>query len=200
MFVPRQESTEQLEIKKSLFIATAAPLENTAEAKVRVARVRALHPKANHVVWVYAVGGETSQAFGMSDDGEPRGTAGSPALKVLQHSGFTNILVTVVRYFGGIKLGRGGLVRAYTESVQAALAGVSPRRLVEKVRLRLTFDYPFYEGVRTLLAGYNAGIETETFETRISLVCAVEDRLVKDLTADLLNRTNGKIDLESPDA
>ena len=80
------------------------------------------------MVWAYVIGDEKRQYLGMSDDGEPKGTAGRPALSTLQYSGLTNILVTIVRYFGGIKLGTGGLVKAYTDSVKAVIDTLAAKK------------------------------------------------------------------------
>lgn len=107
----------ELVIKKSRFLATVQSVPNRARAQEIVQQLRSEHPGARHVCWALMAGGESAAV----DDGEPSGTAGRPMLEVLRHQELEGVLATVVRYFGGIKLGAGGLVRAYTDAVAQAL-------------------------------------------------------------------------------
>ena len=107
----------ELEIRKSRFIGLILPVDNRNAAQHELERLRALHRGATHVCWALMAGGQS----GMSDDGEPSGTAGRPMLEVLRHHELDGVLAAVVRYYGGIKLGAGGLVRAYTDAVATAL-------------------------------------------------------------------------------
>lgn len=109
--------THELVIKKSRFLACVAPCPDRTQAQAEVARLRAEHPGAAHVCWALLAGGQSAAV----DDGEPSGTAGRPMLEVLRHQELEGVLATVVRHFGGIKLGAGGLVRAYTDAVAQAL-------------------------------------------------------------------------------
>ncbi|WP_395024697.1 IMPACT family protein [Comamonas odontotermitis] len=104
-------------IKKSRFIGCVQPVADRAQAQTIVQRLRAEHPAANHVCWALLAGGQSAAV----DDGEPSGTAGRPMLDVLRHQQLEGALATVVRYFGGVKLGAGGLVRAYTDAIAQAL-------------------------------------------------------------------------------
>ena len=104
-------------IKKSRFIGCVQPVADRAQAQAIVQRLRAEHPAANHVCWALLAGGQSAAV----DDGEPSGTAGRPMLDVLRHQQLEGALATVVRYFGGVKLGAGGLVRAYTDAIAQAL-------------------------------------------------------------------------------
>lgn len=113
-------------IKKSRFIGCVEPMGSREEAVARVAELRGQHPAAAHVCWALHAGGQSAA----NDDGEPGGTAGQPMLRVLRHQDLDGVLATVVRYFGGVKLGAGGLVRAYTDAVAQALLGA------EKVAIR----------------------------------------------------------------
>jgi uncharacterized YigZ family protein len=115
-----------LSVRKSRFIGCVEPMAGRAEALVRVNALRAQHPGAAHVCWALLAGGQSAAV----DDGEPGGTAGRPMLAVLRHQDMDGVLATVVRYFGGVKLGAGGLVRAYTDAVAQALLGA------EKVALQ----------------------------------------------------------------
>jgi len=108
-------------VKKSRFIGCVQPVVDRAAAQAIVDSLRIEHPGAAHVCWALMAGGQSAA----NDDGEPGGTAGRPMLEVLRHHDLESVLATVVRYFGGIKLGAGGLVRAYTDSVAQALAGAS---------------------------------------------------------------------------
>lgn len=108
----------ELFIKKSRFIGCVQPVAGRADAQAVVAALRLLHPDAAHVCWAFMAGGHSAA----HDDGEPGGTAGRPMLEVLRHHELEAVLATVVRYFGGIKLGAGGLMRAYTDAIAQALA------------------------------------------------------------------------------
>jgi uncharacterized YigZ family protein len=119
----------ELLIRKSRFIGCVEPMATRAQAVARVAALRATHPGAAHVCWALLAGGQSAAV----DDGEPGGTAGRPMLDVLRHQDLEEVLATVVRYYGGVKLGAGGLVRAYTDAVAQALLGADK---VPRQRLR----------------------------------------------------------------
>ena len=112
-----QPVSHELIVKKSRFLACVQPVEGRAQALEVVAALRAAHPDAAHVCWALLAGGDSAAV----DDGEPGGTAGRPMLHVLRQQALDGVLATVVRYFGGVKLGAGGLVRAYTDAVAQAL-------------------------------------------------------------------------------
>jgi uncharacterized YigZ family protein len=121
----------ELVIKKSRFLGCVQPVAGRAQAQAVVESLRAQHPGAAHVCWALLAGGQSAA----NDDGEPGGTAGRPMLEVLRHQQLEGVLATVVRYFGGVKLGAGGLVRAYTDSVAQALLQA------EKLPLRRTLQF-----------------------------------------------------------
>jgi uncharacterized YigZ family protein len=127
----------ELLIKKSRFIACVQPMTDRASAQAVVAGLRAQHPQAAHVCWALLAGGQSAAV----DDGEPSGTAGRPMLDVLRHQDLEGVLATVVRYFGGIKLGAGGLVRAYTDSVAQALLHAEKVAIVRHTLLRCSAPY-----------------------------------------------------------
>ena len=197
MRVPSGIKTERIEIRKSVFISTAVPVESEEQIKLTLERTRAEHPKCDHVVYAYSVGLGGNRTFGMSDDGEPKGTAGKPALNVLRYSGFTNILVTVVRYFGGTNLGRGGLVKAYTESVKLVLEKLPSRTAVLKETVRLVLRYEQYEIVRKIMKEFGAREESRLFEERVTLEVSVDRNLTESMIKDLMAATNGRITLKS---
>jgi uncharacterized YigZ family protein len=141
----------ELLIKKSRFIACVQPMADRAGAQQVVAALRSQHPGAAHVCWALLAGGHSAAV----DDGEPSGTAGRPMLDVLRHQDLDGVLATVVRYFGGVKLGAGGLVRAYTDGVAQALLAADKVPIVRQQRLRCSVPYALEGFVRRELD--NAG-------------------------------------------
>ena len=133
-----------LHIRKSRFIGCVQPVAGRAEALEVVARLRAEHPGAAHVCWALLAGGQSAA----NDDGEPGGTAGRPMLEVLRHHDLEGVLATVVRYFGGVKLGAGGLVRAYTDAVAQALLQAEKLPLQRKLQLACRVPYALEGTVR----------------------------------------------------
>lgn len=127
----------ELIIKKSRFISCVEAVPDRAAALARVEQLRAQHPGAAHVCWALMAGGQSAA----NDDGEPGGTAGRPMLEVLRHQDLDGVLATVVRYFGGVKLGAGGLVRAYTDAVAQALLQAQKIPMVRQRALRCTLPY-----------------------------------------------------------
>ncbi len=127
----------ELLIKKSRFIGCVEPCADRAAALARVAELREQHPGAVHVCWALLAGGQSAA----NDDGEPGGTAGRPMLEVLRHQDLDGVLATVVRYWGGVKLGAGGLVRAYTDAVAQALLGAEKVPRLRQLTLRCTLPY-----------------------------------------------------------
>ncbi|KRC49611.1 elongation factor [Leifsonia sp. Root227] len=136
--------TAEVEVRRSRFIALATPVADRDEALAEVARLRTEHPGANHVCWALLAGGHS----GMSDDGEPSGTAGRPILEVLRHHDLDGVLGAVVRYFGGVKLGAGGLMRAYTDAIAAALLDAPLIERVPETVLAVLADYADAERIR----------------------------------------------------
>ena len=127
----------ELVIRKSRFLACVEPVNGRDQALARVAQLRAEHPDAAHVCWALLAGGQSAA----NDDGEPGGTAGRPMLEVLRHQDLQGVLATVVRYFGGVKLGSGGLARAYTDAVAQALLGAEKTALVKRMQLACSVPY-----------------------------------------------------------
>ena len=145
----------ELLIRKSRFIGCVQPVADRAAALAVVASLRAEHPAAAHVCWALMAGGQSAA----NDDGEPGGTAGRPMLEVLRHQQIEGALATVVRYFGGVKLGAGGLVRAYTDAVAQALLGAVLVPLVRQRSVRCTVPYALEGLVRRELAAAGAVLE-----------------------------------------
>lgn len=133
-----------LVIKKSRFIACIEPVLGREEAQARVAQLKAEHPDAAHVCWALLAGGQSAA----NDDGEPGGTAGRPMLDVLRHQDLQGVMASVVRYFGGVKLGAGGLVRAYTDAVAQALLTAEKIPLIKQTELACSVPYSLEGMVR----------------------------------------------------
>ena len=167
--VPAKEIRNEIVIQGSRFIATLAPVFSVDEAKAFLARIRAEFSDATHNVPAYIVGGGNSVLAHASDDGEPSGTAGKPALAVLKGSGLGDVAVVVTRYFGGTKLGTGGLVRAYTQAVQEVVSSVPRAEKGLANTLLLAAPYSFLERIRILVAETNGDILDEDFGADVTL-------------------------------
>lgn len=140
--VPAGYLERETEVKKSRFIARVAPVSSREEVKAWLDQAHRDHPDARHVCWAYQIGRPGSAAeAAMNDDGEPSGTAGKPILSVIQHKDMGDVLVMVIRYFGGIKLGAGGLVRAYAGAAESVLSAVE--RVVQKPVITATVTMSF---------------------------------------------------------
>ncbi len=149
-------------VNKSRFIARAYPVSNPEEIEEIIQSVRKEHYKANHVCSAYILAQEPVK-LKYSDDGEPSGTAGRPILNVIEKQELTDILILVIRYFGGIKLGKGGLVRAYTESASRVLEEATKVWVQEYCIIEIETEYSFYQGLKLELAKHNIKPEKEEF-------------------------------------
>jgi uncharacterized YigZ family protein len=188
----------ELEVRKSRFIAIAIPITALSEIKDLVTQTRALHAGANHVVHA-AVLGERADIHSYSDDHEPKNTAGRPAFEVLKGSGITNILVLVVRYFGGTLLGTGGLVKAYGDSVKEVLKLVKTEALIEKSGFSMTIPYNLYDIVKKRLIEMQATIDHEEFTTDITLQGSLPSETKNALAAYLTECSNGSCSVQFSD-
>ncbi|MDA0246495.1 MAG: YigZ family protein [Chloroflexi bacterium] len=167
--LPAAETRAEIEVLNSRFIATLAPVFSIDEAKAFVQRLKAEFADATHNVPAFVVGHGAAVTAHCHDDGEPSGTAGRPALAVLQGSGLGDAAVVVTRYYGGTKLGTGGLVRAYGDAVREVLA-ITPRaRRVACYTALLVIPYTHLERVRLLAAEYHGRILEEEFAADITL-------------------------------
>ena len=194
--IPAGQAQIELVILKSRFIANAQYTPTVEGAKAFIAEVSQIYPNASHHVYAFAVGYGASVTHGMSDAGEPSGTAGRPALAVVKGSGLGDVTVVISRYFGGAKLGTGGLVKAYTEAAQLVLAELPRTEKVEKQTTTLTVPYNLYERVKRLLEQYEAEIDQEDFAAQVTLKLTVPRPNLKPLAADLAELSSGQIQLE----
>ncbi len=194
--VPVGEGRSERVIKNSTFIATVGPAADLAAAEAFIAKVRAEFPDASHHAWAYRLTGGPQGLVASSDDGEPGGTAGRPMLAVLQGSGLVEVVAVGTRYFGGTKLGTGGLVRAYSGVVREALAVLPVEERVLHRLARISADYGTFGQLQRLLPRYGVRLEEITYTEGVSMLLAVPcDRweAVSRLVSDV---TNGSVDLE----
>ena len=168
MNIPKGPAFAQTEVKKSKFLAYAIPVSSLSDIKGEIQKAREEHPDSRHVVHAAVVGPDGGE-FSLSDDGEPKGTSGRPSLEVLKGRDVTNVLVLIVRYFGGTKLGTGGLVKAYGNAVKAVLDELETEPLVEKTGFTLQLSYHDHTPVRMLLEKEEVEILSEEFGEGVTL-------------------------------
>jgi len=194
--VPTGNVCIEQEIKRSRFIASVGRAINQQEAHAFIEKVRSTYPDARHHCWAYVAGNPFNTVqVGMSDDGEPQGTAGKPMLSVLQYSKIGEIVAVVTRYFGGIKLGTGGLVRAYSGSLQMALKKLPLKKFVALTTARVTLPYPYENAVRLLLEKMTIGITDVTYKDRVILKIEVPENQSKELAQQIVDQTHGNIQI-----
>ncbi len=193
--IPAGPVTVELRVSNSRFITHLAPVVDVVSARAFIASIRAKMPDANHHVYAYVIGHGGTTTLGMSDDGEPSGTAGRPALAVLKGSGLGDVVVVVTRYFGGTLLGTGGLVHAYGDSVKAVLSEVVRIEKIARTRLLMSMTYPLYEGVKRVLAGYDSQIVEELFGTDVTLTVVVRVDDAPKISAVLIEHSAGTIEI-----
>ena len=157
-------------VSNSQFICTINQVCSAVEAREFLAIVRAEMPDASHHVYAFRVGYGNSVVEGMSDDGEPSGTAGPPVLAVLRGTQSGDIIIVITRYFGGIKLGTGGLVRAYTKAAQNGLATLKLEYNIIQKMLGVELPYPLYEPIKRLIQACKGTIEDESFDILVMLI------------------------------
>lgn len=184
--------THTLEIRKSRFLACVEPIADRAAAQSRVNELRAQHPGCNHVCWALLAGGHSAAV----DDGEPSGTAGRPMLEVLRHQQLDGVLATVVRYFGGVKLGAGGLVRAYTDAVAQALMQAEKIEHIPTQTLCCELAYA-HEGVaRNLIAELGGELLDVSHGQAVRMQISLPVTAADALQAQLLSITRGELGWE----
>ncbi|WGE83317.1 YigZ family protein [Actinobacillus equuli] len=199
-FILQQPVIFEEEIKKSRFITYLRHTEGMEQAKAFWAEMKMLHPQARHWCWATVAGmPNDSQQYGFSDDGEPSGTAGKPMLNYLLGSGLGEITAVVVRYYGGIQLGTGGLVKAYGGGVQQALLQVEKQRKVLRQNYRLVCEYDQFNTVQHLLNSYDIELLEQHFTDVIELNLAINPADIAPLSEQLTQRFSGKLQLNKPD-
>jgi uncharacterized YigZ family protein len=182
-------AASELVIRKSRFLGCVQPVEGRAQALEVVAQLRAQHPGAAHVCWALLAGGQSAA----NDDGEPGGTAGRPMLEVLRHQDLEGVLATVVRYFGGVKLGAGGLVRAYTDAVAQALLQAEKLPLQRMLRLACSVPYSLEGTVRRELQAAGAALGEVRHGAVVEIAFSVAEGSAEALRARLNEAGQGAL-------
>lgn len=179
----------ELLIKKSRFIGCVQPVSDREAAQAVVAELRARHPGAAHVCWALMAGGQSAAV----DDGEPGGTAGRPMLDVLRHQDLQGVLATVVRYYGGVKLGAGGLVRAYTDSIAQALLTAEKVPIVKQRALRCRVPYALEGLLRREIEHAGASLLDVRHEALVELVLTLPETAAGGFVATVNDAAQGRI-------
>ena len=180
--------------KRSRFLSFAIPVRTPEEAKLQVEACRKKYYDARHVCWAYMLGADRT-TFRSNDDGEPSSTAGKPILGQINSKGLTDILVIVVRYFGGIKLGAGGLIRAYAGSVALAIKEIGSVHIKEQLGLRLTFSYSQYQELPNFLKAKQLQEQDTAFTDQVQTTIFVDKDDKDSVIESLIELFNGKIDI-----
>ncbi|MDA3949857.1 MAG: YigZ family protein [Spirochaeta sp.] len=196
---PEKPARFEIEVKRSRFIAEIDACTDRETAEGVIGRKRLDHPDAAHVVYAFSIGDTNNRQFGMSDDGEPKGTAGRPALEVLKGSGVTDCVLTIVRYFGGTKLGTGGLVHAYGDAAKGCFAALTTKEKRDLVTISLTVPYPLHETVRSVLEANGVNICEETFTESVAIAGWADRDRLSAIQKQIYDVSRGTIDIISED-
>lgn len=195
-FVPAKAVVVETEIKKSRFITWLAPVNSRAEALAFIQSIREKYPDATHHCTAFVAGApHGGAAIACDDDGEPSGTAGKPMLNVLLHKGIGEVVAVVARYFGGIRLGAGGLVRAYSAAVQSACEQLPLTKRVALLKGVVQCNYAQEQSVRHCMGQFHVTLLDCHYGDQVSLDIAVSSEYSSSLSAQLLALTRGQVDI-----
>lgn len=186
----KQEAFDEFIEKKSRFIGYAKPVKTQEEAVSFISLIKQKHWDATHNVSAYVLRDQHIQRS--SDDGEPSGTAGIPVLDVLLKENLVDVCVVVTRYFGGILLGAGGLIRAYSHGSKIAVDAAKIITMAPCSILSLTVDYSFYDRLNILLSEFSANIENSEFNENVTVTFSIDEKAVGIFKEQLTQKSNGK--------
>ena len=191
---------EETLVNRSRFICYLRPCESAAQAKEIVKELQVLHPQANHHCYAFITGSvNDSQSYGFSDDGEPSGTAGKPMLNVLQGGGVGQVCAVVVRYFGGVKLGTGGLQRAYGGSVRQALTLLQSEMKIAMVHKSLACQYSQVDDILHLLAQVKGQVIRQDYQQQVTFELAIPFDKLATFKQNIQTMSSGALTLASMD-
>lgn len=191
-FIPAETVSTETEIKKSRFITTLTAVASKEETVLFFQKSREQYASANHNCFAYIVGNPKSPVdIGFSDDGEPSGTAGKPMLSVLEHNNIGNAAVMVTRFFGGTKLGTGGLVRAYSAAVKKAVEKIALHDFVASLRLHVSIPFQYESSVRHLLETLNLAVIHSNYSESVSIEFDVPKEMLDSFRKKLNDITKG---------
>ena len=188
--LPFQASEIEFVERKSRFIGNVFTVYSEAEAREMIAMVRELHDGANHVVYAYDISSENATRF--SDDGEPKGTAGMPVYEIFRREGLTCYCCTVTRYFGGILLGAGGLIRAYANTAKLALEAAGIAELMPYAAVRIVCAYPHYDLIRAFLRNQEHTVEKTEFLQSVTLDIVTPQGNFEEIRSGISDLTSGR--------
>ncbi len=191
-FTVKGSATSEFQEKKSTFIGYIKRVNTEEEAKNFVNEIKSMHKEATHNVYAYIVG-ENKGIQRYSDDGEPQGTAGIPVLEVIKKNDLTDVAVVVTRYFGGILLGGGGLIRAYSKGASSAIEEAGVVKKVKGLKLRFTLEYDLIGKIQYLCGTNNWHIEDTIYTDKVELSLFTEVENKETIIADFVEATSGKV-------
>jgi uncharacterized YigZ family protein len=194
--IPAAETRIEIRVSNSRFIATAAPAFTVDEAKAFINRIKEEFSDATHNVPAFLVGHGPAVTAHCNDDGEPSGTAGRPMLAVLQGSNLGDIVVVVTRYFGGTKLGTGGLVRAYGDAVKTVLAELPLAEKVATHTVMMAVPYPLFEQVKLLIESHYGRVLDEDFAADVTVTAQFVVEELDDFQEALQELSHGRLQAE----
>lgn len=197
-FTVKGSAVAEFQEKKSVFIGYIKRVTTEDEAKEFVAEIKGKHKEATHNVYAYVVG-ENKGIQRYSDDGEPQGTAGIPVLEVIKKNDLTDVAVVVTRYFGGILLGGGGLIRAYSKGAASAIEEAGIVEKVKGIYLKFTLDYDLIGKIQYLCGTNNWHIEDTIYTDKVDLFMFAEVQDKDKIIAAFVEATNGKVITEESD-
>ncbi|GLX78507.1 YigZ family protein [Thalassotalea insulae] len=196
--IAANEVIDETVVTRSRFICYLAPCQSKEAAKLFLKQIQQLHPQASHHCYAFVCAHPLdSQSYGFSDDGEPSGTAGRPMLAVLQGSGIGEIIAVVVRYFGGTKLGTGGLQRAYGASVRQALVHLQTKTKIPMVEKTLACQYTQVNDVLHLIEKNGGQIIEQNFQTDVNLSLLIPADNIQQIKTQLQTLSSGQLALKS---
>lgn len=191
----KENGKATIEIKKSEFICSLARTETEEEARAFIDKIKTEHRKATHNCFAYMIG-LNDEIQRESDNGEPSGTAGVPILEVLKNLELHNVTAVVTRYFGGIKLGAGGLIRAYSNATSNAIEKVGVVRRVVQTELSLKVSYSAWGKLQNYLENNQVNVSNTVFMTDVTAVVYVDTPEAESFTATIVDLMNGQVEVE----
>ncbi len=192
--IPARRVETEFTDQHSRFITNAAPAFSVMEAQDFIACIKDKYPDANHHVPVYMIGHGCATIAHCSDDGEPAGTAGRPALAVLQGSGLGDIVAVITRYFGGTKLGTGGLVRAYSDSMRVVLEAMPLAKKVATTTIMFVVPYALFEQSKLLVSHHDGLIVDQVFGADVTLTVRLIDKHMSSFKDRMVNLSHGGVE------
>ena len=195
-FVPAETVSVEQEIKRSRFIATIGRAVNKKEANEFIGNIKTLYSDARHHCYAFVAGCPANTSdIGMSDDGEPQGIAGKPMLSILKYSEIGQVVAVVTRYFGGTKLGTGGLVRAYSSSVQLALQKIKLEEFILLKTAKVSFSYSYESAVRYVFEKMKVNIKNIDYRDNVKMSIEFPETVSNELFRKIKDQTRGEAEI-----